>query len=239
MEIEYIGIIGIAVTILIAIVSFIFKGKKNKWPIIISLIILPIVACALCIILPNYEYIREKIHTTKEDASSYPVEATSDINNNTEPESIETTTSLIYSAPQDYYNENGIITNGAFGCSEFVKFDVPQEKYIELDRSQFSCRFYETNLRFIDETTGNIIENCCVTVNVPAAENKKRGHYHGLFRTYHYTDEIRTYFQDGLYCFYVEIEGESHSYKSDYVHINHDGYYEIKVTPHSATFFNN
>ena len=95
MEIEYIGIIGIAVTILIAIVSFIFKGKKNKWPIIISLIILLIVACALCIILPNYEYIREKIHTTKEDASSYPVEATSDINNNTEPESIETTTSLI------------------------------------------------------------------------------------------------------------------------------------------------
>lgn len=138
-------------------------------------------------------------------------------------------TTKISSVIPDYYNENGYLINGTFGCddyNQYCKFNIETDSYNFYDKDELlEYNLLSTKLQFVDESN-NVLKNCALWVTVPQAIIDNIGHYYVLRSNYNYENGDTLYFQKGLYSFDLETN-DGTLYSSDFIYIDSNSHYII------------
>lgn len=139
-----------------------------------------------------------------------------------------TTTSNVIS---DYYNENGYLINGTFGCNEYnhyYKFNNETNDYYAYYKDELpNYNLLSAKLYFVDESNNTLI-NCALWATVPQAIKSNTSYYVTLRDNYNYNKKDIFYFQEGLYSFDL-ITNDGRVYSSEFVYINTNSTYIIST----------
>lgn len=254
--------IGVIVALIIAVCVAGFPLNKNKdinkenqkkLICVLLLVLLIVFAFFTCYVINEYKnYDSEQDKTTTSESSTDNEEETesenqsdnneqSENNSETTKENItknteNTTLPKIYI--ENKYNEDGIITNGAFGqlnyYNGFFKYDVNKQEFENFDINQVDCDFNEVKLIFINENN-ETINNCAVHVGVPASHYENGHDLAFLYNDTDFDNSDTVYFEDGLYRFEIIYNNEEYyskfltidESKTYYIHLEKtlDGFY--------------
>lgn len=280
MEIgEFLAILGIITSIMIAILGVFFDKKNNEKSTkhISALIALLIMVIAVSYLFLNYNNTDDE--TTTDEFETF--ESTSNtISNNwdnsenetdtleesgtvapdfydtipfgtttelsTEPTTTSTTKpttttsttntttttfkhSTLHSIP-NHYNNDGLLTNGAFGITKYndlIKYDVEKKEYTFFEYENNNDLLKKVQIQFIDEDN-IVIEGYSLFVMVPAADEEYNTHWAGIISDHSCYSSNDLYFENGLYKFQLEMPNGD-EYESNYVHIENNGIYVVEV----------